>query len=267
VTDEEKSSEDKPETTMEGLKDARTFLRNVLPGLAIVIEFVFFAWTFQLFNTEQWAKATAVWTSLTGEPSAAAIAGVVTLFFASGAAGYIVSNLYHFVLNRFPGFQFFDYHRLLQSLTSSGRLKVTGFKESTKADEEIRFDNRQCCKGESRRNWAIVTAIWAERRDKIKAATERSESLVNVAHGAGTLFVGSLIAWVLAFLWWACADKDWKQWSWSYLLWNLIGPIIVIIHYVSLRWTALVARDFIAIIISNCTFRDFLIFPTGRVGD
>ena len=105
---------------VEGLKDTRTFLRNVLPGLAIVLEFLAFAALSGLLDKE---SATAAWNSLLGKDSSAAILGAVTLFFASGAAGYIVANIYHAILNYLP-FWSFDYHSVLRSLSDAGHLRV-----------------------------------------------------------------------------------------------------------------------------------------------
>jgi hypothetical protein len=242
---------------VEAVKDARLLLRNVLPGLAIILEFLFFAWACGVLDQQATKEA---WNSLTKD-AAAVILGVVTLFVASGAAGYIIANIYHFLLNHF--FWFFDYQAVLRNLTNKGDLEAYRLDGTQiRFDERVRWYDWQLC----RRGWVIVTAIWAERREtnqQIKATSERAEQLVNIAHGAGTLFVGSLVAWAVAFIWgfvvraehWYSLGEFWYLWyalglSW-YSFFGLLALLLVLIHFVSLQWTALIARDFIASVIQN----------------
>ncbi len=223
---------------MEGLKDARTFLRNVLPGLAIAIEFIVFAASFQLLDIDK-EPTKSVWAFLSKD-SSSAIVGAAGLLFASGALGYIVSNVYHVVLN-YVFFWFFSYRGVLRSLAKDNKLRAYQLDGTQINFNEIWFGRR--------RDWAILTAMWAERRDKspeMKAATERAEQLVNVVHGAGTLFLGSLIAWIAAALW-----ADSRNGQLCYPAGGLFGLILVLSHWVSLQWTALTARDFITTIIGD----------------
>jgi ABC-type multidrug transport system fused ATPase/permease subunit len=219
---------------VEPLKDSRTLIRNVLPGLAFILEFIVFAYLSGLLDKYTTERA---WGLLSTKESSAIAIGAVTLFFASGAAGYVVANIYHAILNRC--FRFFDYQRVLDSLSRSGHLRVQRLDGS-----EIKFD-----KTDYRRDWVIITVIWHERRDtnqQFRAATARAESLVDIAHGTGTLFVGSSIAWLIAFVWGLVIT--WPSW---YNLVGLIGLLLVIVHWVSLRWTASMACDYVGTIVHN----------------
>ncbi len=218
---------------MEGLKDTRMLIRHVLPGLAILLEFLVFSLLSGLIS---WDDAVRAWNS-TNKDSATVILGVAALFFASGAAGYIVASIYHAILNY--AFWFANYHSVLRSLESSGHLEAYEL-----SGKRIKFNKRKPL-----RDWVILTAIWAERREtnqQIKAATDRAESLFNVAHGAGTLFVGSLIAWLTAIIW-ALAIRTWSWYSFV----GLAGLVPVILHLMSLLWTVSAACHFVSTITCN----------------
>jgi hypothetical protein len=199
-----------------------------------MLEFVFFAWLCGALNE---AIAQGVWSAVRDQGSAAIVVGAITLFLASGAVGYVAANFYHAIMN--SCLRSFDYSRELRSLASSNCLRVCRLDGTAISLDQPDY----------RRDWVIVTAIWHERRDtnqQIKAATERAQSLIDIAHGTGTLLVGSAIAWLVAMLWGVVSN-----WPSCRLLLGLVGLVPIVLHWISFRWTASVARSYVGTIFAN----------------
>jgi len=199
-----------------------------------MVEFLFFAVLSGLLDAEYAENA---WISLSSKDSSAIIIAAATLFLASGAVGYIAASVYHVLQNVL--FRYFDYGKVLRELTVNNYLSV------------FRLDGTQISFEEpnSRRDWVIFTVLWHERSEtnqQIKAATERAKSLVDIAHGAGTLFVGSAFAWLFAMGWTLVATCPS-----TLLLRGLLGLILVVVHFLSFRWTGSVSSEFIATIVRN----------------
>lgn len=203
-----------------------------------MLELLFLLWVFDVIDQEHARKFMAI-----DEGNAKIIVGAVSLFFVSGAAGYLIGNLYHFMLHRL---ELFDYRAVLASLTRKRFLVVKDL-DGTEPDFETH---------DYLRDWVIVNNLW--HRDMkgedsgFKSALPRAESLSDTTHRLGALFVGSMLALVIAIILAVRQGFYEKGFSACSFLWGIaIGAGIVIVHGYSFRRIKLLTRDFIATVVLN----------------
>lgn len=219
----------------EGLKDARSLVRHVLPAMAAGLEFILFAWAFGVIDQDVRDRLKR---ALEQKDSATVVAGAITLLFASGAAGYAIGSVYHFLLNtaRFRYVRVMDYFPVLEKLVDRKDLKVVGLD-----GKAMEFKKRNY-----RRDWVIVNTLWHERGEttsRFKSASARAESWSDTAHSAGTLFVGSVIALVAAL---AIAKKvDLSNWALA------AASLLVLIHLISFYQLAKMTSTFIGTVVGD----------------
>ena len=201
------------------MKESSQFLRYLSPGLVFLFEFVVL-WSLAQGFPETSAEATK------GMSASLLLAAV--LVFATGI-GYLLSSFHHLLYwNIYPQFLILDYRPLLAAVRSNGRLVLL----SSWEDEMDPWNLSRAGQ------WRVVTSIWKGRREnsqRIKGADDRTDSLADLMHGAGTVFVGAVSAAVAVALICYVFDNPiprWGFWPGSLLLisFHLINFVGLVAH-------------------------------------
>jgi hypothetical protein len=170
------------------MKEARRFLRYVLPGLVLLIEVCLYLWISSYHQFVQLIKEF-------GKD----VAFPVSVFFASGGIGYLLSLIYH-VLYWATGIRELvavDHRPLIKDAVNRKWLKLQ------RRGDEGEVNVKELTQAGA---WCIVTSFWHERKEsskRIKGANSRIDSLSDITHGLGTTVIGSIIAIPL----WQCAHN------------------------------------------------------------
>ncbi|MEI8173670.1 MAG: hypothetical protein WCH07_09335 [Deltaproteobacteria bacterium] len=166
------------------MADARRFFRYVIPGLTFIIEISIYFW---LSNPGKFHNS--ILTIFSGKD--VGIGAFFALFIASGALGFLLGIIYHF-LYWLPCVRpcMVDHSPLIKKMMGFGWVELKYCDSCDVEQKEITQAGA----------WRILTAFWHSRRGSseiIKGANERIDSLGNTVHGLGTACVGALISYPL----------------------------------------------------------------------
>ena len=170
------------------MDETRRFLRYITPGLTFLIEIIFLLFIAQPLIMIGKTKALG---------NIADLSIPFTVLIASGGIGYIFSLIHHFLFWQLYAWRewtslIYDHRDMLKALEEKGHLKFIDQREIEKKAQDITLENA----------WRVVCSVWHERKEdsmRIKGADDRTTSLSDIMHGAGTSFVGSVFA-VIAWL-------------------------------------------------------------------
>ena len=162
------------------MDEAKRFLRFVLPGLAVVLEFGLFL---SILRPSQVARFLSEHMQSIG-----GIGTALTLFVGSGGLGFILSSLYHSISwGPFSGYLAINHKRMIEDAVRNNSLRLIeqGTGERVQPDRISRRDA-----------WRIATAVWhgrLGRSDRLRGANARTDSLTSIVHGVGTLTTGTIL--------------------------------------------------------------------------
>lgn len=173
------------------MEDYKKFFRYVMPGLVFIIEVSVY-----LLLSEFEKFICLIKDNLGNLKDGIGIA--VTAFLLSGGIGYLLGvfyhTLFHMIRNKksFWGYFIVDHLALIKDA-----IENTEFLElKNRENGEVISVDRLTQSGA----WRIVTVFlntrWMSSK-RIKSAKQRLESYGDVMHGAGTTFIGSVIAFVV----------------------------------------------------------------------
>lgn len=170
------------------MDEARRFLRYITPGLTFLIEIISLLFIAQPSIMLEHTK------TLGGNAN---LSLPFTALIASGGIGYIFSLIHHFLFWQIYAWRewtslIYDHRDMLKALEEKGHLKFIDQRERDKKAKDITLENA----------WRVVCSIWHERKEdstRIKSADNRTTSLSDIMHGAGTSFVGSVFAVIACF--------------------------------------------------------------------
>lgn len=170
------------------MDDARRALRFVLPGLTCV---------FQLFALEHLLSSNghSLWRQLWTD-GANPLANVIAIVAGSGAVGFFLAAVYHSLR---AGLNHTD---MLVEAVSSGILRLY-YQDPANARDELSLSPEETSRLSRAQTWAIFTAIWHARLQVspfLKEANARTDSLTNLVHSVGTLYVGTWLSAVFLVL-------------------------------------------------------------------
>lgn len=150
----------------------------------------------------------------------------IIFLFLVGGLGYLFGVIHHILI---WGFKYkdilgFDYRPLFETAEKKNLINFT----SEKTDN---FKVNKCL---SQLGAHIISMkIWHERTEsskRIKSASTRYEGLYDIAHGAGTTFIGSIFAvviWLILIISFKCLPNGWLSISLLFLF-----PIIIILLHI-----------------------------------
>ncbi len=225
------------------MDEARRFLRYITPGLSFLIEIVVLLFIAQPSIMLGHTKSLG---------NAANLSLPFTALIASGGLGYIFSLIHHFlfwqIYTRLEWTSLiYDHREMLNALEEKDHLKFIDQQENIRQAKDITLENA----------WRVVAAIWHQRKEdstRIKSADNRTTSLSDLMHGAGTSFVGSVfavIAWFSIQLIFFQATPP---------LWVIvISLLFVIVHLMNYKTTVRQCQGVIEII-----FADELANPSNK---
>ena len=166
------------------MEEMKKFLRYVVPGLVVIIEFAGLLSLFLLFEDKELLK-TYIRRVLTYETG---IGGAVGLFLISGGLGALLARVYHQLIS-FPPFDSFtaDYSSLLKKYCDEKKLvRLCDWN-----DAPINFQQLS-----KLGQWRVLTAFWHATKQQskfMKEAERRAETLHDIAHGQGTQILGCIL--------------------------------------------------------------------------
>lgn len=195
--------------------DVRRYMRYVIPGLiyAVLLTLAFF-----ISDTE---KAMAYIRS--GEISKN-IGFILSAFLASGALGYIFSNIY------------FGLHWLTDdsiiAINHKGLFASLGNRINLIDAEGRPIDRNLLTKRDA---WTIWSFYWysnVENSEKYKISSARIDNLVDITHGLGASLIGTLLSfftWIIAL---PATSQNTKYINWG---WIIIIVVLSINYYKALK--------------------------------
>lgn len=197
--------------------EVKRFMRYTIPGLSSV--FVFLISCFFSPDIKKILCKIDVSENIIGV--------VFAGFLASGALGYILSNIF-FSISWFPGLQkifSLDHKPFLQGIEN----KIKLFKLEIGEEKEVEIE-----KIKQRDAWTIITREWFIRKDnpKVKSFENKNESLTDILHSIGTTLVGlimSLVIWF--FLFFVHIEKWNKECILSFILIILVFILLIIVFF------------------------------------
>lgn len=201
------------------MDEARRFLRYIIPGLIFVLEVVLYLYLSQ----EVWLVP-----QMRKFLSTDNIGVVIGLLLASGGIGFLLSTIHHCLYWT----QFYEWLRIVVDHRAMLK-KVREIKllELQLQDKQLQDKSELETRPLSRAGaWRVVCSIWHERRTsskRIEGANPRVDSLTDIMHGAGTSFVGS----ILALLMWLYIHQRVSGHLPSLYSWIL--PIIFVLFHLS----------------------------------
>lgn len=176
------------------MEDYKRFFRYVIPGLVFIIEVSVY-----LLLSEFEKFICLIKDNLGNLKDGIGIA--VTAFLLSGGIGYLLGvfyhTLFHMVRNKksFWGYFIVDHLALIKDTVES-----TEFLELRNRENSVAISVDRLTQSGA---WRIVTVFLntrMESSERIKSAKHRLESYGDIMHGAGTMFISSVIAipvWLL----------------------------------------------------------------------
>lgn len=213
------------------MDDARRFFRYVIPGLTFIIELSLF---FLLSNPEKFLHEIIKMFSNRDLGFGAPF----VLFIASGALGFLLGIIYHFlywlpIIRR----HMVDHSPMIKKMIDIGWLRI-------KFCDSCNVDKKEITQSGA---WRILTAFWHSRKNSskiIKGANDRIDSLGNTVHGLGTVFIGAVMSFPV---WWLfnyktiniCLDTRWI------VILFCVYVLIICIHLANFH---AIVRDFNSII-------------------
>lgn len=217
------------------MDDARKFFRYVIPGLTFIIETSVYFWLSDPGKFHNDAVKIFSGNDL-------GIGAFFTIFVASGALGFLLGIIYHF-LYWLPGIRSYmvDHSPLIKKMMAVGWVKLKYCDSCDVEQKEITQAGA----------WRILTAFWHSRKGSskiIKGANDRIDSLGNTAHGLGTACVGAMISYPI-WIFIECYLGNFKpslSFSWSIFSWTTIFYIIILIVHIA-NYIAII-KDFSSII-------------------
>lgn len=221
------------------MDEARRFLRYVIPGLVLIIEVSLYSWvSIDLFFADK-----KFFEELKNLFLKNNIAAPISAFLASGGAGFLLGVIYYTaywpILKRFS--LGVDHTELINDAINRGWLKL---RKREKDDTFVNADKLNIFGA-----WRIVTSLWHERKEsseKIKAANPRIDSLTDIMHGSGTMFIGSIIA---IPLWVSIHYRFLGEWPCGYYI--AIPIIMSVIHLINFRFVSKNFQSIVDIIMAD----------------
>lgn len=171
------------------MEEARRFFRYVVPGLVLIMELFLYLWvSIDLFPT---ANEYGFYKFIKELLSGGSVAIPLTIFLSSGGIGFLLGSIYHTV-SWTIGIRplVVDHTQLIKDAIKRGWLELENRNDGNS------FNGNNLSRSGS---WFIVTSFWHERKgssERIKAANARIDSLTDIMHGLGTVFIGSIVAFI-----------------------------------------------------------------------
>lgn len=178
------------------MEDYKRFFRYVIPGLVFIIEVSVY-----LLLSEFEKFISLIKDNLGNLKDGIGIA--VTAFLLSGGIGYLLGVFYHTLfhivrnIDKFWGYFIVDHLALIKDTVES-----TEFLELRNRENGVAISVDRLTQSGA---WRVVTVFLntrMESSERIKAAKQRLESYGDIMHGAGTTFIGSILAifvWLLIY--------------------------------------------------------------------
>lgn len=217
------------------MDEAQRFLRYVTPGLTFII----LTASYSYFSQHDWTLQATKDFLLKDS-----IGTAIGLFFTSGGIGFLLSVFHHFLFwsCAYSGLAT-DHWGVLEHAIREGHLKLQPWGLDKEAVGERRLGRAGA--------WRVVSSIWHERREsstRIKGADQRTKSLSDIMHGAGTAFLGSIAA---LFMWLWLHGRHASFLSLSFLL-TLFGALAVVgVHSWNFRQTIKHCQGVVDIVLSD----------------
>lgn len=159
------------------MDETRRFLRYVLPGLAVSVEFALF------FLLVDFYRAKSILVAFV--PAAEGFGGVVAGVLGAGGLGFICGTIYHF----FPGLGTggISHRLLLCNAVAKQQARLVCWDGATVEPESLSLHA----------TWRTVCCLWHSALDRVpelRSSMARVNSLADISHGLGSLAVGTLLA-------------------------------------------------------------------------
>lgn len=163
------------------MDDARRFLRFVVPGFVYALQTAAFTWVlFPAWTVER----------LSSFREGVGFGAAITAVFASGAVGYVLGVLHHFMHNRLQWRAAIDHSGILTRLISNDKLRLVEIGAEARPAQTSAVLTRD----EALR---VVTSLWYQRLkacELVQGAEPKLSALQDVAHASGTARIATVAA-------------------------------------------------------------------------
>jgi hypothetical protein len=253
------------------MDDAKRFIRYVIPGIVFIVEISVYLYlsaknpTIKIIQEIELLK-----------PDKSSITLTLGALLASGALGYIFSNLYY-ALHTIP-WGLVDHTELLKDAEEKNWIKFAGnkrtyrpivtvlleYSEKKKWNEaaKLLFHVKEKCKRlsnikfkDNSQNdaWRIATALWKSRIEsslRIKGSDNRMDTLADIMHGLGTSALASFVAMII-WMQFHLSLTESLPWSKGALFVQTISILMVAVFYINYVNTKKNIQGIIRIILSE----------------
>lgn len=173
---------------MDGMKK---FLRYVVPGLVVVVEFSLLLGLLLFFKDVPLLKQCLQRAVKLGD----GVGGAISLFLLSGGLGALLATLYHLIISTCFVDRFnVDYSQLLKFFEENNIVQFRSWD-----DQKIVSYKRLNKVGQ----WRVLTALWhgcTGESEVLKQAERRAETLHDIAHSLGTQLIGAFLVIIMIVL-------------------------------------------------------------------
>ena len=200
------------------MEEMKKFIRYVVPGLVVMVEFIGSLGLILLFTDVDLLKLYMDRIFSFGDNFGAPL----SLFLLSGGLGAFLATIYHNTISsRCIDCLNVDYSNLLKYCEDKNFIQILSW------DGKTRISSRKL-----RRigQWRILTAFWHINQNEkdskfFKDAERRAETLHDIAHGQGTQFVGSFMVILMLALF------DFYYPASNFGWWYILPITIILLHF------------------------------------
>ena len=202
------------------MEEMKKFLRFVVPGLVVVVEFSGILFLLLLFQKPTLLKYYLTKIIEYGE----GIGISFSLLLLSGGLGALLATIYHYLLSLFDKCNV-NYSELLKYCENKKYLKLYRWNNESKP---ISHDNLHRLG-----QWRVLTAFWhinkQTKSEFFKEAERRAETLYDIGHGLGTQLIGSILVLGMLFLF------DLSHPDLCFGLLYLIPVLLIMLHFFAFK--------------------------------
>lgn len=215
----------------------KKFIRYVVPGLVVMVEFMGSLGVILFFTDIGLLKLYLFRMVTYGN----GIGTPLSIFLLSGGLGAFLATAYHYLIYSYCLDRFnVDYSKLLKYCEDEKLIKLSTWDGKQVASERLNRIGQ----------WRVLTAFWhsnLKNSEFFAKAERRAETLHDIAHGQGTQLVGAFIVALMLVAF------DWYYPNVSFGLWYIIPLSILFLHFIAFRKVILSIQT----VLSNFYIKEF----------
>jgi hypothetical protein len=220
------------------MEEMKKFIRYVVPGLVVVVEFSGILMLILFFNDKSLLKKIIL--NLVEYSNGIGVS--FFLFLLSGGLGAFLATAYHTLISSFL-FSYFnvDYLDLLKFCEEKRLLRLKKWDEEQEHVESLNKLGQ----------WRILTSFWhmnkQDNSKSFKEAERRAETLHDIAHGQGAQLLGSILVLIMLFIFGRYYPETFTFW------WYFLPGLIIFLHFFAFKQIILSIQN----VLSNIYIKEF----------